>query len=70
VTLAGRLLFVAALAAIWWVITQSTMVTACTLAVGSMRVIQDRRSPTLPLDGLILSSVVVAVGNLYLERLR
>ena len=67
--LAGRLLVVALLAATWWGITHSPMVAACTLGIGAMRVIQERRESRLPFDGLLLMSVIVAVANLYLERL-
>ena len=68
--LAMKLLVVAILAAAWWVITRSTMVTACTLATGSMLVIQRRHAPGVPFDSLVLGSVVLAVANLYLERIR
>jgi len=68
--LVGHVLVVVALSAAWWVMTRSPLVFLVTLAVGTMRVVQERHSPRLSLDSLILSGVVVAVGYLYLERVR
>ena len=68
--LAGRLVAVAAFSGVWWFITRSPLVGWVTLGVGTVQVIQDRESAKMRFDGLIITSLVIAVANLYLERLR
>jgi len=68
--LVGRLLVVGAFTAAWWFITRSPMVGLVTLGVGALQVIQERDAPRMRFDGLILTGLVMAVANLYSERMR
>jgi hypothetical protein len=65
----GRLLAVGAFSGAWWFITRSPMVGLVTLGVGTVQVIQERDAPRMRFEGVILTSLVIAVANLYMERM-